>query len=201
MTQKHETNAVRRMQIMEAAGKIIVRRGSEHVTIKDIAQEVGISEAAIYRHFRRKKDVLLLLVDYIGDSLASDIETATSRGNPSFETLEAVLKSHISAIERRRGISFQVIAEIISLGDKELNARAFETMQKYITSLEELLTNATKEGKLQGNLDFKAMAMLISAMIQGLVNIWVLSNYSIDLKKEFTTAWKILFEGIVNHLT
>ncbi|MBI2858460.1 MAG: helix-turn-helix transcriptional regulator, partial [Chloroflexi bacterium] len=49
--QRHST-LVRRTEIIEAAKKIIVKFGSEHVTIKRLASEVGISQGAIYRHFR-----------------------------------------------------------------------------------------------------------------------------------------------------
>ena len=44
-------------------------QGSEHITMKGIASEVGISEAAIYRHFNEKRDILLLLVDDVGANL------------------------------------------------------------------------------------------------------------------------------------
>jgi AcrR family transcriptional regulator len=193
---KHETKTIRRAQIMEAAGKLIVRRGSEHITVKGIAAEVGISEAAIYRHFRSKKDILLLLVDYIGDTLVNDIEDAAFRESNSLVTLEVALNKHISAIERRHGISFQVISEIISLGDKALNKRAYEVLGKYATRLELVLDQAVKQGVVRETLEIEPTARLISSMVQGLVNTWVLSNYSINLNDAFKEMWNVVFEGI-----
>jgi AcrR family transcriptional regulator len=197
MGQKHETKAVRRVQIMEAAGKLIVKRGSEHLTVKSIASEVNISEAAIYRHFKNKKDILFLLADHIGDNLVSDIEEIASEQAASIDALNQVLKSHIAAIDRRRGTSFQVIAEIISFGDKDLNAKAFETVTKYTSSLQKLLEDAAKRDTLKEGVDIKATATLISSVIQGLVNTWVLSNYALDLKKEFADMWSIVSHGIL----
>ena len=49
MAKQRQSNSVRRIQIIEAAGRLIVKNGSENVTIRSIADEVGISEAAIYR--------------------------------------------------------------------------------------------------------------------------------------------------------
>lgn len=193
----HQTKMVRRAQITEAAGRLIVRQGSENLTIKGIATEVGISEAAIYRHFRSKKDVLMLLADFVGETLVSDIDNADFAEGNSFFALETALNKHISAIERRRGISFQVISEIISLGDRELNARACEALNKYVVRLEHILAQALRQGVLKEDIDVGYTARLISAAIQGLVSNWVLNNYSLNLKAEFMGMWKVLSRGIV----
>ena len=63
MVHEHKSTAIRRKEITRAARRLIIKRGAEHVTIRGIAEEVGISEAAIYRHFRSKKDILRLLLD------------------------------------------------------------------------------------------------------------------------------------------
>ena len=129
MVKKRKSTAVRQEQIINAAKKVIIKYGSEHVTVKRIAKEVGISEAAIYRHFKSKRDILSLLADQIEHLLLGDIETeAGVSGYTPLETLERIFRNHLSAVEQRRGMSFLVIAEIISLGDKSLTG-------KYLTSL------------------------------------------------------------------
>ena len=55
MAQGRKSTMVRKKQIMDAARKLIMRSGSEHVTIKNMAKEVGISDSAIYRHFKSKR--------------------------------------------------------------------------------------------------------------------------------------------------
>ena len=192
---KYENSAVRRAQIMEAAGKIIIRRGSEHLTVKGIALEVGISEGDIYRHFKSKKDVLLFLLDSVRDRLLSEYVKPGLPGS-GLSLLQAALENHISAVSRRGGISFQIIAEIISLGDKELNARASVALELFAGRLEELLITAKSQGDIREGLDTGATARAISAMIQGLVNTWVLGNYQFDLKAEFKTMWQILVTGL-----
>lgn len=76
MVQKHRTTAVRRKQIMSAARRLIIKQGGEHLTMRRMAEEVGISEAAIYRHFKSKKDILYLLTDDIEQNLVGDIAKA-----------------------------------------------------------------------------------------------------------------------------
>jgi AcrR family transcriptional regulator len=192
----HQTTIVRRAQIAEAAGRLISKHGSENLTIKSIASEVGISEAAIYRHFRSKSDVLILLAGHIGETLVGDIDDAAFNETNSLVALEKALNRHISAIERRHGISFQIISEIISLGDKKLNQQASEALDKYIAKLRYMLDQAKNQQAVKPDIDTASTALLISSVIQGLANMWVLSNYSLDIRSEFNRIWKTVLNGI-----
>src|SRR3990170_213485 len=108
MGRKYQDTLARQSQIVVAARKLIVKYGSEHVTIRRIAKEVGISEAAIYRHFKSKRDILFLLVDHIENELLSDFTTVGAEEHSALDVLDRMLKGHISAIEQRRGVSFQI---------------------------------------------------------------------------------------------
>ncbi|MDD4877225.1 MAG: helix-turn-helix domain containing protein, partial [Dehalococcoidales bacterium] len=130
MVQKHRTTAVRKDQIVTAAKRLIIKRGSENVTVRAIAKEVGLSEGALYRHFKSKRDILSLLADTIEEDLLGDITASSTVSDSYLEILDCILKGHLSAIKQRQGISFQVIAEIISLGDKKLNRRIYEIIGK-----------------------------------------------------------------------
>jgi AcrR family transcriptional regulator len=192
---KHQTKAIRRAQIIEAAGKLITSYGSENLTVKSIADEVGISDAAIYRHFRNKKEVLTLLADHVKQTLVGDVESVHHRID-SKELLQESVIRHISLIKRRRGISFQIISEIISLGDHELNTHAYEALNSYTEKLALMLKQAAGNQRVKADIDFQTLALSISCIIQGLVNMWVLSNYESDLKAEFIAIWGMLLKGL-----
>ena len=198
MVKKHESTAIRRGQIVDAARKLIIKQGSEHLTIKRIAKEVDMSEAAIYRHFKSKKDILSLLVDHVRDNLVDDIARASASKPTSLATIEAILNSHLSAIEQRRGISFQVVAEIISLGDKKLNRKMADVVNEYLSQLKNLLSELAKTGEVRGDIDLEAAALLLFGMIQGLVNIWVLSHYSFDPRGKYLSLWSIFRRAVTN---
>lgn len=199
MVQKHRSTIVRQKQIIDAARKLIIKRGSEHVRVREIAKTVGISEGAIYRHFRSKKDILSLLADHIEDDLVGDITGPSTEGHSALEALDNVLRSHLSAIEQRRGVSFQVIAEIISLGDKKLNKKISETITKYVGRLKELLAEGVKSGEVRQDIDLEAAAMLLFGMIQGLVNVWALSNYNFDPMTRYEPLWHIFRQTIATN--
>ena len=197
MTQKHRSTLVRQKQIVDAARKVIIKYGSEHVTVRRIAKEVGFSEGAIYRHFKSKRDILSLLADHIEDSLLGDITGEGATGHTPLETLDLTLRSHLSTIAQRHGVSFQVIAEIISLGDKKLNKKISNTINKYIDSLKQLISEAVKAGELRDDVDLDGSAMLLFGMIQGLVNVWALSGYSFNLEQRYSVVWGVFREAVI----
>ncbi|MDP1992024.1 MAG: TetR/AcrR family transcriptional regulator [Syntrophales bacterium] len=197
MGKKRETTEVRQQQIIDAAGSLIFKYGSEHLTVKRIAAEVGISEAAIYRHFKSKKSILSFLLSHIEEVLLKDISPENvGIGLVTLDTIEIIIQNHFSRIGMRKGISFQVIAEIISLGDRKLNKQASQTIDKYIFRLKELLTDGVRDNAVRQDIDLEASATLLFALIQGLVNIWSLNNSNFDLNEKYTSLWQIYREAV-----
>ena len=91
----------------------------------------------------------------------SDIKDASKKQGSVLQRLDHILNQHISAIEQRRGVSFQVIAEIVSLGDRSLNARAGDILDRYISRLKILFEEGVGNGELYQGLDPEAAATLI----------------------------------------
>jgi AcrR family transcriptional regulator len=196
MLTKRRSTEVRQKQIIDAARLMIVKYGSEHVTVRRIAKMVGISEAAIYRHFKSKRDILLLLADHIEQNLIGDIKVTLTAEGSSLSGISAVMRDHISNIEQRNGISHQVIAEIISLGDKKLNQRFFEIVSRYIDNLSELISAGVESGEVRRNIDPHVAATQLYGMIQGLVGMWALSNYSFNLDERYEPLWDLFKDSI-----
>jgi AcrR family transcriptional regulator len=185
----HKSTLIRQKEIIEAARKVVIKYGSENVTIKEIARDVGITEGAIYRHFKSKREVLDGLADHVIKELVNDIpDSEISAVNDKTE-VEQILKRHISRIEKGKGASFQVIAEIISFGDMRLNGKIYAGLEAYIARLKKLVTPFSKG---YGDIEAEAASYILFGLIQGLVNIWTLSNYRFDLKEKYSKAWEVL---------
>jgi len=193
--QKRQNTLLRRKQIIDALRKLIIKQGSEHVTVRRLAHEVGITEGAIYRHFKSKKEILLFLVNYIEESLIGDIEKSQS-GQNQLEFLENILHNHLSSIEQKKGISFLVIAEIISLGDKKLNQKIYETLTKYISHLTRIISDGKKSGTIREDINAEMAATVFFGMIQGLITRWALSNYEFTLEEKTVFIWNIFREAL-----
>jgi len=197
MVRKYESTDIRQRQIADAAARIIVKYGSEHVTLKKIAEEVGISETAIYRHFKSKRELLSFLIDDVERTLLSEIELNPA-GNPyTLKTLEKTIKAHMACVVQRRGVSFQIIAEIISLGSKKLDKQVYSVINKYVGRIKDILEEGRKSRVIRKGINLDAAAILFFGMTQGLVNTWALSQYSFNLEEKYVSTWEIFREAIV----
>jgi AcrR family transcriptional regulator len=197
MTELRQKTTVRQRQIVSAARRLIVKYGSEHVTVRRVAKEIGVSEGAIYRHFKSKRDVLSLLIDDVENTLIGDIEDYYKPGVSVLDSLEKLVQSDVSSIEQRKGVPFQVIAEIISLGDKKLNNKAYYVINEYIGHIKNILSEGVKAGTIRQEIDLDAAATLLFSIVQGLSSIWALSRYSFDLEQRYLPLWNLFRDTVI----
>lgn len=197
MVVKRKPTEIRQQQIVDVAQKIIFKYGSEHLTIKRIANEIGISEAAIYRHFENKKAILMFLVSHIEESLLADIDKAVPLGETvTLEVIAQAIQAHFSSINSRKGLVFQVIAEIISLGDKNLNKKTLAMIETYIAKLKGLLQEGVKSNSIRSDVDLDAAALILFSLIQTLVELWAISGCKFSLVDRFDSLWLVYRESI-----
>jgi AcrR family transcriptional regulator len=194
----HKRTELRKLEIAEAARSLIIRKGSEHLTIRNIARQIDLTEAAIYRHFKSKNEILLFLSDYLTDQLIEDLQRASTGQSVTLQTVDRVLRGHLSAIEQRRGISFQIFAEVLSFGDARLNRKTAYNIDRYIKHLAGLLALGAEHRRLPAKIDSEAAALLLFGMIQSLVSLWTLNAYSFNLLRKYAVLWRVFRSMLSN---
>jgi AcrR family transcriptional regulator len=190
MTQVKLATEHRQRQIVEAARRIIATKGMEALTIREIAKEVGMSDGNIYSHFKSKKDLILLLIDDIERTLFEALEQAVSGKGSPLDKLENVLKSHLSYVEQRRGVSLIVISETLHFGDEELRKRMFEVVKSYIARIAEILTQGVDLRQVKKNIDIPTAALNFFALVHTTATIWALSNFGFSLARRHKPLWE-----------
>lgn len=193
---ERQRTEVRRAQIADVARQVIIKHGSEHVTIRRIAREIGITEGAIYRHFKSKRDILSHLVEDIEMNLVGDIDKGIASGGTPLQMIDTTLKRHISRIQQRKGVSFLVIAEIISLGDQKLNQQMTEVLNRYMARIADLVSEGVRSGEVRKDVSPETMAVLLLSTLHGLVNMWALSHHGFNLEERYLTLWEMLKQAI-----
>ena len=195
-SKRRESTSVRQEQIIDAAQKLILKYGSEHVTIRRIAKEVGISEGAIYRHFKSKSDIFCLLLDNVGENLLGDIEQSIIPEGGIIESLDGILTNQVANIAKRHGMSFQIIAEVISLGDRKLNKQLSDIMTKYLDRVKNLLAHGVETGEIRSDINLEATAMLFFGMVESLSNYWTLNNYKFNIEDKIGPMRDIFHKAV-----
>ena len=85
----------RRTELIQKATELFGRNGYEKVTIKGIAEACGVTEAALYRHFRSKDAIYIATLESLESRLVDDEFFARLAEEQDIELLLNGLASHI----------------------------------------------------------------------------------------------------------
>lgn len=195
MTTAHLATEIRRKQIVEAARRLITTHGMAALTIQDLADAVDLSEGALYRHFASKEDILLLLVDDIQESLLAMVDQALTGQGTALERLEALLRHHLSYAERRRGVSFIVMAEAMQLTDGTLRRAVDALLQRYLDRVAGVVREAVASGEARP-VDPEAAALLFFGMVQASVTRWSIRRRRLSLTEHSAEMWTVYRDGL-----
>jgi AcrR family transcriptional regulator len=90
----HSTEAETQARILKAARKLFARRGYDGTTTKDLAQEAGVAEGTIFRHFENKKAILVEVVTQGWVEILTDLLTELSE-MASYKAVAQVMRKRM----------------------------------------------------------------------------------------------------------
>ena len=193
-----QSSVFRRSQIVNAAIHLITTKGMEFVTIDAIADEVGLTEGALYRHFTSKRQILTSVIDEIERNLLQTVETAKQHGSNSLQSLEFILEYHLSDVESRRAASFIIISEAIGFDGIGLSPRVSLMLTRYLQFLEQCIREGIEDCTIRPEVDVNAAATTFLGMIQSTATMWALKDHSTKLAARRKHMWDIYKRGIAN---
>lgn len=191
-------HAVRQQQIVEASRKIITQKGMSELTMRELARSLKFTEAAIYKHFRSKNEVIGLMIEDIERTLMETIDAAAAGSGKATEKLRSVFTSHLSYAEKRKGVSFAVINETINLKDKGLQKRMLRVLDAYHNRIGDLVAEGIRSGEFQKSVDPSSASVAFFGMVQSLATLWALNGYRADILKAHVPA---MFDLYINGLS
>ena len=185
----HLDTEVRRHQIVHTARKIVATQGMTSFTMQELAKDVGVSEGALYRHFRSKDDILLELVHEIGRTLLDAITDTERPKGGALDHLKHLFQRHFSSLERRNGVSFVVIAEALRFGDPPVKQAARPMLESYLAAIAAIVRSGTDRGEIDKGIDPGAAALMFFGMVQASVTLWSFSQRAHPLAQHSAHLW------------
>jgi TetR/AcrR family transcriptional regulator len=129
--------------------------------MKKIADRLGVSEAAIYRHVPTRHALIFGLMDRLEAMLLVPIRTiAADATRTRAERLEAVLRHHIAIVLDHHSLPILLLAEASASGDAKLVERMRRIFTGYVEILSDLLRSSRVDGPGGTDPDPRAMALL-----------------------------------------
>lgn len=193
--QVRKSTKIRRQQIVDIIRAIISSKGIEHVTISEIAEEMGTTKGAIYRHFKSKRDILSLLIDNVEETLMETVDNAMTDENP-IQNLNNILLAQLTLAKNRRKTSFIVIMGAMQFSDPIIRKKILELIQKYLRKIEKLLLSGVKLGLIKKDINPRISAMVFMGLIQSTVSVWSYKDFNFVPKKMHKQLWDIYQHGL-----
>ncbi len=154
----------RKEEIIDRTFELVREHGFAGLRMRQIADKVGVTEGALYRHFPSKEAILLALVDRIEGRLLGPIRQIASRADLSPERkLEEILRHHLRTVIESRSLPILLISEASFSEFEELRARMRGLLSTYLGILESIARHVeTAEG-----LEPRELAVLLLGLPAG----------------------------------
>lgn len=186
----------RKEQIIYAALQLVSEQGMKNLTMKNIAEVIGFSDAALYRHFKSKHDILESLIDTVSKNLINKITVDVASIDDPVEKLRVMLRIHLSHIEKNTGMPRIIFSESIHQNDPSLRNKVLLTVSKYMDLIKEVLHTGQKEGKIRTDLDIDAAAVAYFGLVQSTTLIWSLSDFGYSIEEKCEAIFNVFEKGL-----
>ncbi len=114
----------RSQSIREAAMRVVSRKGYDHVTVQDIADEAGVAKGTVYLYFKSREDVLEKTMSFSFEEFHILIREAIGRGTTFRERVEQVVQAQIEYFEQQQEFFRLYLAMAEPLGERRLRKHA-----------------------------------------------------------------------------
>ncbi len=193
-----KTTKERKKEIVKAALDLIGEKGIGSLRTSQIADRVGFSEAALYKHFPNKKEVVRATIQTAGknliESLTSSIEEVETDDN--LAKLRKVLETHMKFIRNHPGITRLLFSDEVHFNEEDLRDDLFDIISKNKEIIKNLLKDGIEEGQVRKDLDLEAAFTIYFGIIQTQILFWSLTAGEKTLDGQIDPLWN-QFEKLV----
>ena len=182
----------RKQQILEALAQELENSPGERITTAGLAKAVGVSEAALYRHFPSKAKMFEGLIEFIEDTIFSIINQILKDQPSSVTRMETILKVVLGFAERNPGISRLMAGDVLVGETERLRQRISQFYERLETQLKQVLREGEMKQELAATLPVQPTANLLLATIEGRLSQFVRSGFKRSPLELWDDQWALL---------
>ena len=186
----------RKSQIMDAAMKIITRKGFSNTRMDDIVQEAGLSKGAIYHHYHGKKDIFLALIEHWETQTFPDFYNRNGKERSATNTLRD-FANEILKVFNSRSYVFHAEVEFWSLSnqDDEVRKRSQELYEKIINLFELVINKGTRNNEFI-SVDTRMTAIYILSVFQGINWFCIFNDKKLKAENYIHDSIEMIIKGL-----
>src|SRR5574343_178891 len=175
MTHARPTN--RKAEILQAFAAMLEKNPGQRITTAALAEHVGVSEAALYRHFPSKARMFEGLIEFIEESLQKTIFDILQKHKQTEHRVQLIVQMLLLFAEKNPGMCRLLTGEALQGEQERLRERIALLFDKLEQQLKQCLRERRlREGKPLGG-DEGALASLLLATVEGKIHQFVRSDF------------------------
>ena len=186
----------RREATVQAVVDLAAEQNPAEITTTAIADRMGLTQGALFRHFPTKHAILEATMTWVGERLLERVDKAAEGTKSPAAALEAMFMAHIDFVAKHPGVPRMLFGEL----QRSSETLAKRMVQTLIRQYEQRLRRVMEAGKVQGELDadlnVDAAAVLFIGTIQGLVMQSLLAGKVSRIRRDAPGVFAIYRRGI-----
>jgi TetR/AcrR family transcriptional regulator len=183
----------RREEILQALAEMLEStEGASRITTAKLAKQVGVSEAALYRHFPSKARMFEGLIEFIEEALMTRINRILDDEKDTLERIRMVMHLILVFSERNPGLTRILSGHALMFENERLRERINQLFERIETQLRQILRERKiREGK-SFPVEERILAAQILGQVEGSLNRFVRSDFKYQPTANFDEYWALL---------
>ena len=182
----------RKQQILECLALMLQSSPGQRITTAKLAAEVGVSEAALYRHFPSKARMFEGLIEFIEESIFSRINLILTDHKEALIRCHHILHVLLIFAERNPGMCRILTGDALMGENERLRSRVNQFFEKLESQFKQVL----RERKLREGKGFtineQALANILVSFAEGKISQYVRSEFTKKPSDDFAEQWQFL---------
>lgn len=133
-------------RMLRAAAQCFNNKGYRGTSLKDVADRLGLTDAALYYYVHNKEELVYLCYLRAGDVGRESLDSAIAEGANGLDTVTRYIRKHVSAMVGERG-PLAIMSEIPSL-KPEHRERILDISRKHSARFEAILEQGIDDGSI-----------------------------------------------------
>ena len=187
----------RKDQILKALAQMLESAPGERITTAALAKEVGVSEAALYRHFPSKAKMFEGLIKFIEDTLFLRITRIINEEQNAAIRCEKILSLLLTFSSKNPGMTRILTGDALAGETERLRTRIAQFFSRVESQLKQILREAQIRENLKPTASPAALANLLLATCEGRLIQFVRSEFKNSPLENWDVQWEFLNRNLL----
>jgi AcrR family transcriptional regulator len=172
----------RQNQIVTTTIELIHSGGIQSFTIKNLSHLMGFTEAAIYRHFASKQDILCAILDKFINSLNDFSKIILALNANSIDKIEKIYNQLTNVFTKNPAYVSVIFAEEIFKNNKTLSSKVGKILDINNHTFMSIIKTGQSNHEIIKTVDSQELTLLVMGGYRLMVKHWKMDDFSYNLK-------------------